>query len=185
MSPLRRPLLLLAGAAACVAVAQQAAPPAQPPPDEEDVPEVEAEWDFAKGRGHDLTMLDRLVPEGQSHSGLRYPVYSEAKDGNAPVLQSQFESKVVTRPDATHLQFKNAIVSFFGDSRYPDIATRMISFLEAYYDLQNDILFSNTPVQILDRDMTVRSGAVLHDPVTGITVFSNGVELYPNEPKSK
>jgi hypothetical protein len=177
VKPTRRFPFLIAGAVACVAVAQQAAPP-----DEEDVPEVEEEWDFTKDRGHDLTMIDRLVPPGQSHSGLRYPVYSEPKDGTAPVLKSQFESKVVTRLDATHLRFQGAVVSVFDDARYPDMATRMISLAGAIYDLQHEILFSNDPVQILDRDLTVRGGAVLHDPVSGITVLSDGVELYFNEP---
>lgn len=166
---------------ACAALAQQAPPP---PPDEEDVPEVEEEWDFTKGRGHDLTLLDKLVPGGQSHEGLRYPVYSEPGDGKPPVLKSQFESKLVTRTDATHLQFKDAVVSMFGDARYPDIATRMVSLLDAIYDLKNDILISNSPVQVLSQDMTIRGGSVLYDPVTGITVFSKGVKFYThrNEP---
>ena len=169
-----RAILLLAASAA---LAQQATPP-----DEEDVPAVEEEWDFTKGRGRDLTMLDRLVPEGQSHGGLRYPVYKESRDGKAAVLESQFESERVTRLDATHLQFHGAVVSFFGDAQFPDIATRMMSFVEAIYDLQHDIIFSNSPVQILDRDLSVRSGSVLHDPVSGITVFSGGVKVYFNEP---
>jgi hypothetical protein len=181
MKPSRVLPLILAGAAACAAVGQQAAPP---PPDEDDVPEVEEEWDFTKGRGHDLTLLDRLVPEGQSHRGLRYPVYSEPKDGKASVLQSQFEGKVVTRLDATHLQFKAAVVSFFGDVRFPDIATRMMTLVDAYYDLRHDILFSNSPVQILNRDLTIRSGAVLHDPISGMTAFDKGVKLYLNKPAS-
>jgi hypothetical protein len=165
--------LLLAG---CAALAQQA-----PPPDEEDVPEVEEPWDFTKGRGHDLTMLDRLVPAGQSHGGLRYPVYSEPKNGKPRVLESQFETKEVTRLDETHLQFENTVVSSFGDERYPDIATRMVSFVEAVYDLRHDLLFSSAPVQILDRRGHVRAGAAVHDAVSGITVFSGGLKVYFNE----
>jgi len=161
---------------ACAALAQEATPP-----DEDDVPEVEEEWDFTKGRGHDLTMLDKLVPAGQSHTGLRSPVYREFADGKASVLQSQFDIKLVTRLDGTHLQFKDTIVSIFGDTRYPDVATRMISLVEAYYDLQNDILFSSAPVQIMDGDQTIRSGSLLHDPVTGLTAFGHGVKLYPHE----
>jgi len=179
--PLRRPGrarfwpagLVLAG---CAVLAQDA-----PPPDEEDVPEVEEPWDFNKGRGHDLTMLDRLVPVGQSHGGLRYPVYSEPKDGKPPVLESQFETREVTRLDETHLQFQSTVVSIFGDERYPDMATRMISLVEAVYDLRHDLLFSNAPVQILDRRGHVRAGAVVHDAVSGITVFSGGLKVYFNE----
>jgi hypothetical protein len=165
--------LLLAG---CAVLAQDA-----PPPDEEDVPEVEEPWDFTKGRGHDLGILDRLVPVGQSHGGLRYPIYSEPKDGKPPVLESQFESKRMTRLDETHLRFENTIVSSFGDDRYPDVATRMISFVEAVYDLRHDLLFSNLPVQILDHRGHIRAGAAVHDAVSGITVFSGGLKVYFNE----
>lgn len=182
--PLRRPgraRLWPAGLfmAGCAVLAQDA-----PPPDEEDVPEVEEEWDFTKGRGHDLTMLDRLVPVGQSHGGLRYPVYSAPKDGKAPVLESQFESKRMTRLDETHLQFENTVVSSFGDQRYPEVATRMISFVEGVYDLRHDLLFSNAPVQVLDRRGHVRAGAAVHDAVSGITVFSGGLKVYFNEAPS-
>lgn len=166
--------LLLAG---CAALAQQA-----PPSDEEDVPEVEEPWDFTIGRGHDLTLLDRLVPVGQTHGGLRYPVYSDPKDGKPPVLESQFESRQMTRLDETHLKFQNTVVSIFGDERHPDIATRMISLVEAVYDLRHDLLVSHEPVQILDRRAHVRAGAVVHDAVSGITVFSGGMKVYFNEP---
>lgn len=170
---LRHSLLLTA----CAVLAQT-----PPPPDEEDVPEVEEKWDFTSGRGHDLEMLDRLVPVGQTHRGLRYPVYDEGKNGRPPALETQFESREVTRLDETHLLFRDAVVSFFGDKRHPDMATRMMSLLEAVYDLRHDFLFSHEPVQILDRDLSVRSGALLHDAVSGITVFSGGVEVYFNEP---
>lgn len=163
--------------AACVALAQTPAPP-----DEDDVPEVEKEWDFSAGRGHDLAMLDKLVPVGQTHRGLRYPVFGEGKNGQPPALETQFESREVTRLDETHLLFRDAVASFFGDERHPDMATRMMSLVEAIYDLQHDFLFSHQPVQILDRDLSVRSGALLHDAVSGITVFSGGVEVYFNEP---
>ena len=166
--------------ACCTALAQAPALP-----DEEDVPEVEEEWDFTTGRGLDAASrerLDMLVPEGRAHEGLRYPIYGAAQDGKAPPLESQFESKKLTRLDATHLEFHDAIVSFFGDSRYPDIATRMVTLVDAIYDFQHDILFSSSPVQILERGMIVRGGSVLHDRVSGITVFSGGLELYFNEP---
>ena len=161
----------------CAAFAQNAAPPATPP-DEEDVPELEPVWDFSKGRGRDLTVLDKLVPPGQSHSQLRYSLYRQPAGGGAHELRSQFESRLVTRVDAAHLEFRDAVVSLFGDSRYPGVATRMITTGQARYDLVNDLFYTRAPVQIMDREVTVRGRTLLQDTVTGISVFDNGLELY-------
>ena len=48
----------------------------------------------------------------------------------------------------------------------------------AIYDIKYDLIFTNAPVKLEDKAGSIRSGAMLHDHTTGITVFSGGVELY-------
>ena len=182
MKPARIFLTTLASLAACAALAQQGATPV--PPDEEDGPEVEEEWDFDKGRGADPAMLERLnllVPEGRSHEGLRYPVYADDSVKDGPMLEAEFKSQKVTRLDESHLEFRGAVYSTFGDAKFPDTATRAISLQDAIYDLRQDLIFSDEPVRIDDRGGSIRSGGILHDRTTGITIFTGGVELFLNE----
>jgi|GEM_PF-3716163 len=187
MKPARFLTPACASLAACVALAQQGAnlAPAVPPV-EEDVPEVVEEWDFSKGRGLDPEMLERLnmlVPEGgRAHEGLRYPSYREGDAEAGPALESLFESRRVLRADETHLQFEGAIFSTFDDAKFPDTATRTVSLINAIYDLQHELLYTTAPVKIDDKQMSVHSGGMIHDRVTGLTIFTGGVELFPHEP---
>lgn len=176
--------------AACAALAQQSAEPVPPSvPDEEDVPEFEEEWDFSTGRGPDALMLERLnllVPRGRSHEGLRYPVYGEGAGEAGPALESVFESRRVTRMDETHLQLEGVVYSSFGDAKTPDKPTRMVTMKDAIYDLQHEILFTDAPVKIDDKEMSIHSGAMIHDRASGLTLFSGGVQLFIHEqPKKK
>jgi hypothetical protein len=190
MKPARSLQPIIACFAACVALAQQSDGPVSPePPDEEDLPELEEEWDFTAGRGLEpdvLARLNRLVPEGRAHEGLRYPMYRERDDKPGPVLRSLFESRRVSRMDESHLRFEGAVFSSFEDVRSPGKATRTVSFVEATYDLAQDLLFSNAPVRIDDRQMSIHCGGMLHDRVTELTIFTGGVELFLHErPKKK
>lgn len=181
MKPVLQPFF--ACLTACVALAQRSAE-APALPDEEDVPEAADYWDFTKGRGVNPAMLSRLdfmVPDGRSHEGLRYPVYGQRGANTSPVLESIFESKRLTRMDRHHLQFEGMVFKSFGDPKSPDLVTRTVSLQNAVYDLQNDLLFTNAPVQIDDQRGRIQSGGMLHDHATGLTIFTGGVRLYPNE----
>lgn len=166
---------------ACIAFAQQ---PAAPLPDEEDLPEPDDSWDFTNRPGLNATMremLDKLIPEGRSHEGLRYPIYSDGKAKGAPRQEAEFKSERVSRLDDTWVQFTKAIFQSFGDPAAPDTATRTVILEDAIYDLRYDLIFSNAPVKIEDKAMSIQSGAMLYDRTTGLTIFSGGVELYPHE----
>ena len=126
-------------------------------------------------------MLDKLVPEGRSHEGLRYPIYSDGKAKGAPAREAVFESERVRRLDDTWVQFEKAVFQSFGDPAAPDTATRTVALDDAIYDLRYDLLFSSAPVKVDDRTMSIHSGAVLYDRATGLTIFSGGVELYLHE----
>jgi hypothetical protein len=189
---------MLAGALACVALAQPgpapqpapvpaAAPPAVPPdlPDELDVPEVVAPLDFSEGRGLDRAMLERLnmlMPDGRAHEGLRYPIYREGRNPDAPSLESLFESRRVLRLDEHHLFFEHARFSSFDDARFPDSPTRVVSLDDALFDLRHDWVFTDKPVQLDERRMSIHSGGMVHDRATGLTIFTGGVELFLHEP---
>jgi hypothetical protein len=190
MKPVRLLQPVFACFAACVALAQQGSGPVPvaAPPDEEDIPEAPEEWDFSKGRGLDPVMLERLdllVPEGRAHEGLRYPVYRDSREAPGPALESLFESRRVLRADETHLQFEGAVFSTFDDAKKPDTATRTVSFINAIYDLQLELLYTSSPVKIDDRQMSIHSGGMIHDRATGLTIFTGGVELYLHEPPAK
>jgi hypothetical protein len=169
---------------ACVALAQQAAGPAPAAalPDEEDAPEIEEEWDFGKGRGPDplvMEQLNRMVPAGsKAHEGLRYPVYGRRSPGSAPVRQALFESRKVTRMDETHILFEGAVYTSYDDPRRPNVATRTVMLKDAIYDLQNHLIFSNSPVTVEDRQFGIHCDSILHDLKTGLTDYSGRVTLY-------
>jgi len=167
-------------AALAVAGLALAQPAATPPPDEEDIPEVPEPYNF-DNRAPSADMMERLnllAPQGRSHEGVRYPVYEDNVASGASSLKSLVECKRVTRTDETHFRFEGAVFSSFGNAQYPDAATRVVSLKDAEYDLQHSILSSDAPVQIDDRSTRVRGGSVIHDHVTGLTVFKKGFELY-------
>lgn len=162
---------------ACVALGQQPAPL----PDEEDLPAPDDSWDFTSRPGISATMramLDKLVPEGRSHEGLRYPIYSDGKTTGAPEQKAEFQSGRMSRLDETWVQFEKAQFQSFGDPAAPETATRTISLKDAIYDIRHDLLFTDEAVTIEDKAGSIHSGAMLHDRATGLTVFSGGVELY-------
>lgn len=166
---------------ACLALGQQ---PASPLPDEEDLPEPDDSWDFTTRPGISPAlrgMLDKLVPPGRAHEGLRYPLYSDGKSDKVPAQESEFRSERVSRLDETWIQFEKVQFLSFGNPAAPDTATRTIFLEEAIYDLRHDLLFTGAPVKIEDQAMSIHSGAMLHDRATGLTVFSGGVELYLHE----
>ncbi len=160
----------------------QTAPDPGTLPDEEDVPEVEEEWDFSKGRGVDPLVLERLnimVPvNGRPHDGLSYRLYGERSAEKGTPLIGLFESKRVTRMDETHLLFEGAVYSFFDDPKDPDAVTRTVTFEDAVYNLQDRLIFSNRPLVIQDEKTRLQSGGVLYDLTTGLAVYTGGVELY-------
>ena len=152
-----------------------------PLPDEEDLPGPDDSWDFTTRPGISATlraMLDKLVPEGRSHEGLRYPIYSDGKTKDAPEQKAEFQSGRMSRLDETWVQFEKAQFQSFGNPAAPDTATRIILLEDAIYDIRHDLLFTDTAVTIEDKAGSIHSGAMLHDRATGLTVFSGGVELY-------
>jgi len=193
MTPARFLQPAFAFLAACMALAQQGAVPTPPPTpaapqDEEDVPVTPDVWDFSTRRGLDPLMMERLnlaMPEGRTHEGLRYPVYREATAQPGPALESLFESQRVTRADENHLRFEGSVFSTFDDPKKPETATRTVSFINAIYDLKHNLLYTNSPVKIDDRRLSVHSGGMIHDRASGLTIFSGGVELFLHEPPPK
>ncbi len=161
----------------CISLAQQPAPL----PDEEDLPAPDDSWDFTSRPGISASlraMLDKLVPEGRSHEGLRYPIYSDGKTEGAPEQEGEFQSGRMSRLDETWVQFEKAQFQSFGDPAAPDTATRTILLEDAIYDIRHDLLFTDTAVTVEDKAGSIHSGAMLYDRATGLTVFSGGVELY-------
>ena len=176
---------VLACFTACVALAQQAAGPAASAaalPDDDDTPEIEEEWDFSKGRGPDPLVMEQLnlmVPAGsKAHEGLWYPVYGRRSPGSATVRQALFESRRVTRLDDTHILFEGAVYTSYDDPRRPNTPTRTVMLKDAVYDLQNQLIFSNSPVTVEDRQFGIHCDSVLHDLKTGLTDYSGRVTLY-------
>jgi hypothetical protein len=74
--------------------------------------------------------------------------------------------------------FEDATYASYEDPKRPDAATRRVTFKDALYDIENHLIFSNSPITVEDRQVSIHCGGVLHDLVTGLTVYSGGVELY-------
>ncbi len=175
----------LACLTACAVLAQQGKAPEPAAEDEEDTNPVVEEYDWTTGRGVSRALMERLdllVPPGRAHEGLSYPVFTDRTEKGPPFRKSLFKTTRMLRMDASHLRFKEAVFSSFDDRKSPETATRTVKSADLIYDLVHDFIFTNTPIQIDDRDLSIHSGAMLHDRATGLTIFSGGVSLYFAEP---
>lgn len=147
-------------------------------------------------RGMDVlsrARLDMMVPTGRSHRGVHYPIYrpvvtertaSDSAPGpvagvTAP-LESLFESDLVTRLDEDHVQFDRAKWVQYEEQMAADGSARPTMTLEierGVYDLKNEILMTNQPVKIENRQFIIEGDTMLHDRASGLTRLTGRVKL--------
>lgn len=148
------------------------------------------------GRGMDMmsrSRMDMMVPPGRSHRGVHYPMY-RVIDGErgeidpnlgtvgsvtAP-LESLFESEIVTRLDNDHIQFDRAKWVQFDEAVNPDGTAKPSMSLEierGVYDMKNDILMTNQPVRIENKQFLIEGDTMLHDRASGLTRLTGRVRM--------
>jgi hypothetical protein len=136
-----------------------------------------------------LSILEALAPPGSEHREVRAPFYREfvPRDltgvleldsvGIPAEVESVFESRRVQRPDDGHLVFENAVFTEYGDSEGGEEISRRLQLERGVYDLSMDLIVSDRPVVIEERDRRIESGGMLHDHATGLTHFTGGVRM--------
>jgi len=150
-----------------------------------------------------------LMPAGRSHRGVHYPMYRKilpdspaaapdvpvptaadpgASTGQTAPLESLFESDIVTRLDDDHVQFDRAKWIQYeakppGD---PTLSPAMTLEIErGVYDLKSEILMTNQPVRIENRQFLITGDTMLHDRASGLTRLTGRVKMtfYNEEPE--
>jgi len=203
MTALRTILLLIAGSAA--ALRGQDVPAGTAGVDGTQVEEAE-ETDSPAAGGDDgfaarrasrrvagmrsrLSILEALAPPGSEHRDVRAPFYREfvPRDltgvleldtvGIPAEVESIFESRRVQRPDVGHLVFEHAVFTEYADGEGHEQVSRRLQLERGVYDLSMDLIVSDRPVVIEERDRRIESGGMLHDHATGLTHFTGGVRM--------
>ena len=150
-------------------------------------------------RGIDMmsrARLDVMIPSGRSHRGVRYPMYRPLDPGEGPVgslpivpaegegqsapLASLFESDMVTRLDDDHIQFDRAKWQQFDNKPGPDGITTPTMSLEierGVYDLKNEVLMTNQPVRIENRQFLITGDTMVHDRASSLTRLTGRVKM--------
>ncbi len=136
-----------------------------------------------------LSILEALAPPGSEHREVRAPFYREfvPRDltgvleldavGIPAEVESVFESRRVQRPDDGHLVFENAVFTEYADGEGGEEISRRLQLERGVYDLSMDLIVSDRPVVIEERDRRIESGGMLHDHATGLTHFTGGVRM--------
>lgn len=136
-----------------------------------------------------LSVLEALAPPGSEHREVRAPFYREfvPRDltgvleldsvGIPAEVESIFESRRVQRPDDGHLVFENAVFTEYADGEGGEEISRRLQLERGVYDLSMDLIMSDRPVVIEERDRRIESGGMLHDHATGLTHFTGGVRM--------
>ena len=136
-----------------------------------------------------LSILEALAPPGSEHREVRAPFYREfvPRDlagvleldtvGIPAEVESIFESRRVQRPDDGHLVFENAVFTEYADGEGGEEISRRLQLERGVYDLSMDLIVSDRPVVIEERDRRIESGGMLHDHATGLTHFTGGVSM--------
>jgi hypothetical protein len=136
-----------------------------------------------------LSILEALAPPGSEHREVRAPFYREfvPRDltgvleldtvGIPAEVESIFESRRVQRPDDGHLVFENAVFTEYADGEGSEEISRRLQLERGVYDLSMDLIVSDRPVVIEERDRRIESGGMLHDHATGLTHFTGGVRM--------
>jgi len=136
-----------------------------------------------------LSILEALAPPGSEHREVRAPFYREfvPRDltgvleldsvGIPAEVESVFESRRVQRPDDGHLVFENAVFTEYADGEGSEEISRRLQLERGVYDLSMDLIVSDRPVVIEERDRRIESGGMLHDHATGLTHFTGGVRM--------
>lgn len=136
-----------------------------------------------------LSILEALAPPGSEHREVRAPFYREfvPRDlagvleldtvGIPAEVESIFESRRVQRPDDGHLVFENAVFTEYADGEGGEEISRRLQLERGVYDLSMDLIVSDRPVVIEERDRRIESGGMLHDHATGLTHFTGGVRM--------
>lgn len=137
--------------------------------------------------------LDMMIPAGRSHRGVHYPMYrpadaerpqvtpgQETVTGVTASLDSLFESELVTRLDDDHVQFDHAKwvqydVKPAADGR--NQPTMKLEIERGVYDLKNDVLMTNQPVKIENRQFVIEGDTMLHDRASGLTRLTGRVKM--------
>ena len=154
------------------------------------------------GRGIDLmsrARLDMMLPNGRSHRGVHYPAYRktegkrpgettvpEGTGGTTAQLESLLESDVVTRLDDDHIQFDRAKWVQFDEKPAADGAAPPSMTLEierGVYDLKHEILMTNQPVKIENKQFIIEAGSMVHDRATGLTRFTRAKMSFFQDPE--
>ncbi len=163
------PLLL-----ACTAVAHSL-----PEVDDIEVPPVA--WDWTRGRGLPEGIREKfavLVPPGHAHTGLRYPVYNRRQADTPLRLEAELNAARVERVMDELVQLDGVDFASYGDEEEPGKITRTLRMTRAWLDLACEFLFTTQPVEIADDEHLIRSGEMLHDRASGLTIFSGRVNIY-------
>ncbi|MDB6072027.1 MAG: hypothetical protein JWL81_3198 [Verrucomicrobiales bacterium] len=151
------------------------------------------------GRGMDMmsrSRMDMMVPPGRSHRGVHYPMYRALEGDRGEVdpalagagtvgsitapLESLFESEIVTRLDNDHIQFDRAKWVQFDEVINPDGTPKPSMSLEierGVYDMKNDILMTNQPVRIENKQFLIEGDTMLHDRASGLTRLTGRVRM--------
>jgi hypothetical protein len=136
-----------------------------------------------------LSILESLAPPGSEHREVRAPFYREfvPRDlagvldldsvGIPAEVESIFESRRVQRPDDGHLVFEGAVFTEYADGEPREEISRKLQLERGVYDLSLDLIVSDRPVVIEERDRRIESGGMLHDHATGLTHFTGGVRM--------
>ena len=136
-----------------------------------------------------MSILEALAPPGSEHREVRAPFYREfvPRDltgvleldavGIPAEVESIFESRRVQRPDDGHLVFENAVFTEYADGEGGEEISRRLQLERGVYDLSMDLIVSDRPVVIEERDRRIESGGMLHDHATGLTHFTGGVRM--------
>jgi hypothetical protein len=162
---------------ACLAVAQSI-------PEVDDTPEPATPWDWSRGRGMPEAIREEfgmMVPLGRPHEGVRYPVYNRRVGEKAPRREAELNAQRVERVAEELIQLDGVDFTSYGDAREPDKVTRTVKMTRAWYDLACDFLYTSQPVDIVDGDQHIRSGRMLYDRASGLTIFEGGVEVHFTE----
>lgn len=148
------------------------------------------------GRGMDSlsrSRLDLMVPTGRSHRGVHFPMFRPVEvergvvdpalggiPGVAAPMDSLFESDLVTRLDVDHVQFDRAKWVQFEETPGPDgkaVPKMTLQIEKGVYDLKNEILMTNQPVRIENRQFVIEGDTMLHDRASNLTRLTGRVKM--------
>ena len=167
--------------------AAPAAPAVEEEPAEAPDPYVEEPEDYSM-RQLDPEMrprLDRMLPVGRTHYGIRMPVYfpwplppegeeefTPPPGGVAGVLKNLTECASATRIDDRHIYADKVVRTEYND----DGTLKMkIEMEDALLDLELTIISSNRHVRITTPGMVMEAGGIVHDGKTGLSVMDHAI----------